>query len=172
MRGVLLIPVLASALLACDRAVGAALVGERAERRMSSNQLYNLGLERLKGGDLSGCVRTYQEVLRRKRMAEAYANLGHCLFAQGPAHDAAALEAFTEAKRRAPGEAPPMLGRAAVFARRGELDLLRAERAELEEAGHDPELVDRIESGAVPPLVGAYEKIKAPRQAPLGIFGN
>lgn len=145
------------------------LVSKRAEQRMSANQLHNLGLAHLKGGDFAACARVYARVLERKRMVRSYLNLGLCLERLGRAD--AAEAAFAAAVARAPEDPRGWLGRAIARSAGGDGAGASADLARLRSL--EPELADRIhapDSISLERRIGA--RLPTPRQAPLGIMGD
>lgn len=168
------------ALLGCSQFETRNWVSERAQARMSTNQLYNLGLEHLRARDYPACETVFRKVLRRKRMTQAFANLGFCLAAGTPPRLEEALAYYDEALRVDPAASEAYLGRGAlhVWARRPEqaradLDRLRAlapARAHL--------LAALIENGSATRettferQLGSYGPMPTPRQAPRGILGD
>lgn len=140
------------------------LVSKRAEHRMSANQLHNLGLAHLQGGDYPECVRVYDKALARKRMVGSYLNQGLCHERSGDA--AGAEQAFTAALELRPEDPRAWFGRAQARAARGDTEGAQADRATLTKL--DPNYAPGVDDLAA----RAASALPTPRRAPTGIMGD
>lgn len=146
------------------------LVTQRAERRMSANALHNLGLLHLRGADWAECVRVYDQVLARKRMAASAINRGYCLEQLGRSAEArAAFEAAAEA----PGVTDEerliaAIGRFAVASTEDERAKAADQVAEL-----NPDAAASLSGRAAWPVeLRTAGELPAPHAAPTGIMGD
>lgn len=65
--------------------------------KMSSNELFNLSYRVLEQGHFQDCERVLERVLHRKKMLQAYHNLGFCQYLQGEKRWADAKRSFSQA---------------------------------------------------------------------------
>lgn len=161
----------------CEKPFPSRFVSKKSEARMTLNERHNLALEKVSEGLYEECERVLENVVKRKKMVQAFANLAFCQSMQDSSGRRQALDTYLEAFA-VDAEAPPArLGRGLLLVELGrgedaaeDLAALRAMASPLAEV-----LSRSMDSGRVTPEArkqALYGPIVTPRRSPRGIMGD
>ena len=165
-------------LVTCDKPSPTFWVSARREARMSANELYNLGIDAFEQGFFEDCERVFRSVVVRKRMVQAFVNLGICQFAQGASHYDRALQSFTHAVKLNPSVPQARLGLGLMFVVTGSVSEAQKQVKYFERSGMTDfarTLRQQVESEASTKVMTDYVlfgRMPVRHQGPGGIMGN